>query len=97
MTHDLCKLWLKIAAVVVGSFAPVFFLGSMEPTAESARFTMDLLGWPIDGQQRFDDPTVRFLSALAAGSIANRFSRLRTRLKAPDQVGGVVLRRSHQL
>lgn len=39
MTHDLCKLWLKIAAVVIGSFAPVFFLGSMEPTAEPARFT----------------------------------------------------------
>lgn len=37
------KSWLKVTAVVVGSFGPVFFLGSMSGTAFPAALTMDLL------------------------------------------------------
>ena len=61
------KSWLKVTAVVVGSFGPVFFLGSMLETAFPAALTMDLLSWPIDGAQTFNDPTTRFLSALTGG------------------------------
>ncbi|MEM1434938.1 MAG: hypothetical protein AAGG11_12835 [Pseudomonadota bacterium] len=67
MNQDLHKRWLKVTAIVVGSFGPVFFLGAMESTAEPARWSMDLLGWPLDGAQSFDAPTTRFLSALTGG------------------------------
>lgn len=67
MTHDFHKFWLKITAIVIGSFGPVFFLATMLPTAEPARFTLDLISWPLDGAQSFDAATTRFLSALAGG------------------------------
>lgn len=61
------KLWLKVAAVIVGSFWPVFFLGTMVDTAEPARFTLDLLSWPVDGSVTYAAPDTRFLSALTGG------------------------------
>ncbi|MGE0325553.1 MAG: hypothetical protein AB7K71_19065 [Polyangiaceae bacterium] len=67
MTHATHKFWLKVAAIVVGSFAPVFFLGTMTATAEPARFSMDLLSWPVDGATTWSSPDTRFLSALTGG------------------------------
>ncbi|MBC7974783.1 MAG: hypothetical protein H7138_07325 [Myxococcales bacterium] len=67
MTHDTHKLWLKVAAVVIGAFGPVFFLGTMAPTMEPARLTLDLLSWPIDGATTYAHPDTRFLSALTGG------------------------------
>jgi hypothetical protein len=67
MTRDFHKLWLKVTAVVVGSFGPVFFLGTMAATLEPARFTLDLLSWPLDGATTYDSPDTRFLSALTGG------------------------------
>lgn len=67
MTQDFHKFWLEISAIVVGSFGPIFFLGTMLPTSELARFTLDLLSWPLDGAQSYADPTTRFLSALTGG------------------------------
>jgi hypothetical protein len=61
------KFWLKITAIVVGSFGPVFFLGTMAQTLEPARFTLDLLSWPLDGATTWDSPDTRFLSALTGG------------------------------
>lgn len=61
------KFWLKITAIVVGSFAPVFFLGTMLATSEPARLTLDLLSWPLDGLQTYASPDTRFLSALTGG------------------------------
>lgn len=61
------KFWLKFAAVLLGIFGPVFFFGTMESTAEPARWVLDLLSWPIDGQQVYSDPTLRFVSALTGG------------------------------
>jgi len=61
------KLWLKVAAVVVGSFGPVFFLGTMPATAEPAGPTLDILGWPVDGATTWASPDTRFLSALMGG------------------------------
>lgn len=67
MTHSFHRFWLKITAVVIGSFGPSFFLGSMESTAELARLSLDLLSWPVDQAQSFSAPTTRFLSALTGG------------------------------
>ncbi|MBL7841081.1 MAG: hypothetical protein JNJ75_13140 [Cyclobacteriaceae bacterium] len=67
MTQTFHKFWLKITAIVIGSFAPVFFLGTMLATSEPARFTLDLLGLPLDGVQNYNEPTTRFLSALTGG------------------------------
>ncbi len=67
MTQTFHKFWLKITAIVIGSFGPVFFLGTMTSTLEPARFTLDLLSWPIDGATTYASPDTRFLSALTGG------------------------------
>lgn len=67
MTQKFHKFWLKITAIVIGSFGPVFSLGTMAATSEPARLTLDLLSWPIDGATTFDAPDTRFLSALTGG------------------------------
>ncbi len=56
-----------MTAVVIAAFGPVFFLGTMESTSEPARLTLDLLSWPLDQAQTYDDDTLRFLSALTGG------------------------------
>ena len=61
------KLWLKITAIVIGSFGPVFFLGAMTPTLAPARLTLDVLGWRLDRPSAYDTPDTRFLSALTGG------------------------------
>jgi len=66
-SQRLHKFWLIITALVVGSFGPVFFLGTMGATAEPARWTLDLLSWPLDGAQTYASPDTRFLSALTGG------------------------------
>jgi hypothetical protein len=67
MTTASHKSYLKFTAFVVGSFGPIFFLGTMLPTMEPARWTLDVLSWPLDGLQNYDAPTTRFLSALTGG------------------------------
>ncbi|MEO0337855.1 MAG: hypothetical protein AAF242_01445 [Bacteroidota bacterium] len=67
MSKQFHKFWLKITAFVIWSFAPVFFLGTMEATSEPARFTLDLLSFPLDGLTTYDSPDTRFLSALTGG------------------------------
>lgn len=67
MTHATHKRWLRVTALVIGSFGPVFFLGTMAPTLEPARLTLDLLSWPIDGGTTYAHADTRFLSALTGG------------------------------
>lgn len=67
MTHKFHKFWLRITAIVIGSFGPIFFLGTMLATSEPARWTLDFLSFPLDGVQNFNEPTTRFLSALTGG------------------------------
>lgn len=67
MTPSFHRFWLKITAVIVGSFSPVFFLGSMLPTSTPARLTLDLLGWRLDHPSTFEAVETRFLSALTGG------------------------------
>jgi hypothetical protein len=66
MTKELHRVWFKVAAVVVGGFGPVFFLAAAGFT-EPARWTLDLLSWPVDGNMTYDAMAVRFLSALTGG------------------------------
>lgn len=61
------KFWLLITAIVVGSFGPIFALATRSGTDELARWSLDLLAWPIDGQQVYTEGTMRFLSALTGG------------------------------
>ena len=61
------KSWLAVTAVLVGSFGPVFALGTMESTSEPARWSLDLLSWPLDHAESYASPTLRFLSALTGG------------------------------
>lgn len=67
MTQAQHKSYLRITAIVIGSFGPVFFLGTMLPFSEPARFTLDLLSWPLDGAQDYNASTTRFLTALTGG------------------------------
>lgn len=67
MTQKFHKFWLKITAIVIGSFGPIFFFGTMLSTSEPARWTLDLLSLPLDGMQNYNEPTTRFLSALTGG------------------------------
>ena len=67
MNRAFHKFWLKITAVVVGSFGPIFFLGTMPATQEGARLTLDILSWPVDGATLWNSPDTRFLSALTGG------------------------------
>lgn len=61
------KTWLLVTAIVVGSFGPVFSLATQGRTDEFARWSLDLLAWPIDGAQRYSEGAMRFLSALTGG------------------------------
>lgn len=67
MTHKTHKSYLLFTAILIGGFGPIFALGAMESASEPARWTLDLLSWPLDGAQTYDDPTTRFLTALTGG------------------------------
>ena len=66
-SHEFHRYWLHITAIVVGSFGPIFFLGTMPATLEPARFTLDFISWPLDGSSTYAAADTRFLSALAGG------------------------------
>ena len=61
------KTWLLVSALTIGAFGPVFALGAASITSEAARWTLDVLAWPVDGVEQYDDATTRFLSALTGG------------------------------
>ena len=65
--NEFQKSWLFVTAIVVGGFGPVFSLATVPASDILAQLSLDLLAWPIDGQQRFSDESMRFLSALTGG------------------------------
>jgi hypothetical protein len=67
MTRAAHKQWLLVTGIGIAIFGPVFGLGSMIETSEPARWSLDLLSWPIDGNMNYAEPTTRFLSALTGG------------------------------
>ncbi|UUV22300.1 hypothetical protein [Paenimyroides aestuarii] len=96
MTQRFHKFYLKITAIVIGSFGPIFFLGTMLPTSEPARWSLDLLSLPLDGLQNYEAPTTRFLSALTGGflfgwGVCIWFLQKWVYDKAPNEVRKAVL------
>ena len=63
-SHEFHKLWLKVTAVTIVAFAPVFFLGSMHATSDAPRIVLSLLSL---NAHSFDAITTRFVSAMAGG------------------------------
>lgn len=61
------KIWLLFTALIVGAFGPIFSLATQSGTDEIARWTLDLLDWPLDGAQQYAEGGMRFLSALTGG------------------------------
>lgn len=96
MTQKFHKFWLLITAIVVGSFEPVFSLGSVYSLSEPARWTLDILSFPIDGLQNYEAPTTRFLTALTGGflfgfGVCIFFLRQWVYDKAPDETRKAVV------
>lgn len=67
MTPATHKQWLLVTGIGIACFGPIFALGSMPDTAEPARWSLDLLSWPLDGNMAYASGTTRFLSALTGG------------------------------
>lgn len=67
MRAQVHKSWLKFTAVAIGFFGPVFSLGTMAAMREPARWSLDLLSWPVDGATTLADPDAHFLLALTGG------------------------------
>ena len=67
MSRAFHKFWLKITAFVIGSFGPVCFLGTMNPTSAPARLTLDVLRWRAFGTTGYASADTRLLSALLGG------------------------------
>lgn len=96
MTQKFHQFWLKITAIVVGSFGPIFSLGTMLASAEPARLTLDILSWPVDNIQNYEAATTRFLTALTGGflfgwGILIWFLSVWVYEKAPEEVRKTVL------
>ncbi|WP_299729446.1 hypothetical protein [uncultured Tateyamaria sp.] len=61
------KMWLKVSAVLIAGFGPLLTLATMPALNEPARWTLDLLTWPLDGFPSYAAPEIWFLSALTGG------------------------------
>lgn len=66
MTQKFHKFWLIITAIVVGSFGPIFSLGTTIETSAFPSWTLDVLSWSM-GTHNYEAPTTRFLTALTGG------------------------------
>jgi hypothetical protein len=96
MTQAEHRRWLKFTAIAVAIFGPIFSTGTMEAIAEPARWSLDILAWPIDGEQDFAAPTTRFLAALTGGFLLGWgvmiwFLATRVHRLAPEPVRQAVL------
>jgi hypothetical protein len=67
MAPETHKSWLLVTGIGIAAFGPVFALGTMANSAEPARWSLDVLSWPVDGNMSYAAGTTRFLSALTGG------------------------------
>lgn len=67
MTHKTHKLWLKITAISIISYAILFFLGTLKQTDKAIEVVLDFSSFPVDGLQNYDANSTVFLSALLGG------------------------------
>jgi len=65
-TQKFHKFWLIITTIVVGSFGPVFSLGTTIKTSNFPSWTLDVLSRSM-GTHNYEAPTTRFLTALTGG------------------------------
>ncbi|PXW77758.1 hypothetical protein C7451_104254 [Blastomonas natatoria] len=96
MTQAQHRRWLKFTAIAVAIFGPIFSTGTMEAIADPARWSLDILAWPMDGEQDFAAPTTRFLAALTGGFLLGWgvmiwFLATRVHRLAPEPVRQAVL------
>ena len=66
-THATHKSWLMVSGVLIAGFGPVLTLATLPGWAEPARWSLDLLAWPLDGFPSYGADEMRFLSALTGG------------------------------
>ncbi|OYQ25323.1 hypothetical protein CHU93_13790 [Sandarakinorhabdus cyanobacteriorum] len=88
--------WMKFTALGIGLFGPLFSLGTVPALAEPARWSLDLLAWPLDGAQDYAADTTRFLTAITGGFLLGwgvMVWGLATRLHplAPEPVRRIIL------
>jgi hypothetical protein len=67
MTAAQHRSWLRFTAFAIAVFGPIFSLGTIPALAEPARWSLDLLAWPLDGAQDYAADTARFLTAITGG------------------------------
>lgn len=96
MTTAQHRTWLKFTAIGIALFGPVFSLGAIPALAEPARWSLDLLSWPLDGLQTYDAPTTRFLTAITGGFLLGWgvmvwFLATRVHVLAPEPVRKAVV------
>ena len=70
MTHARQKLWIRIAAALVGGFVPIMLLASIETGSGPAALAVDVLFGPPMGEPVWVGAAPRFLSGLMAGFLA---------------------------
>lgn len=66
-THATHKFWLKVSGLAIGAFGPVLTLSTLPAFNEPARWSLDLLTWPLDGFPSYESPEIWFLAALTGG------------------------------
>lgn len=96
MTAAQHRKWLKFTAIAVAVFGPVFSLGTIPAVAEPARWSLDLLAWPLDGAQDYAADTTRFLTAITGGFLLGWgvmlwFLATRVHVLAPEAVRRTVI------
>lgn len=67
MTQAQTLNWLKAASAIVIAFGLVMTLGAMPATSAPVALLVDLVFWPLDGQQRVSAPETRLLWAISGG------------------------------
>jgi len=67
MKHKTHKIWLKITAISIITYAILFFLGTLKQTNRIIEVVLDISSYPIDGLQNYNENSTIFLSALLGG------------------------------
>lgn len=67
VTTETHRRYLLVTAIIIGSFGPIFSLGTVKDYVYPAALTLDLLSWPVDGNPGYIHPGIQFLTALTGG------------------------------
>ena len=70
MTKKIHKLWLKVTATALFSYAFLFALGAIKKFEEPIRFVLDISNFPLDNVENYNAPTTVLLSAIIGGILA---------------------------